>query len=99
MPKVCSLFIVPAKAITNGLTDPRESSLDTGLPQVIENRGQEPDQSDNRQDSIAAENRGSSEDGVLRPQDIEVEGELTDLQKWLGLKEFLPQVISQCLAV
>jgi len=47
----------------------------------------------------AIENRGPSEDGVLWPQDIDVEGMQTDLQKWLGLKEYLPQVISQCLAV
>ena len=89
---------VSAKVVTNGPTDPRESSLDTVPPQVID-RDQEPGQDDNRQDSIAAENRGSGEDGLLQPQDIEVEGELTDLQRWLGLKEFLPQVISQCLAV
>jgi len=60
---------------------------------------QEPNQSDDRQDSDTVENRGSDEDGILRPQDIEVKGELTDLQRWLGLKEYVPQVISQCLAV
>ena len=88
-----------SKGSLNGPTDSRESSLDTDPPQVVEDQDQEPDQNDNRQGSITAEKRGSGEDGVLQPQDIEVEGGLTDLQKWLGLKEFLPQVISQCLAV
>jgi len=66
---------------------------------VTEQPGQEPSQNDDRQDTNTAENRGSDEDGIVRPQDIEVEGELTDLQRWLGLKEYVPQVISQCLAV
>jgi len=52
----------------------------------------------NRQNSNTVENRGSGEDGALRPEDIEVEGKQTDLQKWLGLREY-GQVISQCLAV
>jgi len=60
---------------------------------------QHPNQNDERQDSNTIGNRGSNEDGALQPQDIEVEGELTDLQRWLGLKEYIPQVISQCLAV
>jgi len=41
----------------------------------------EPNQNDNRQESNTVENRGSDEDGILQPQDIEVEGELTDLQR------------------
>jgi len=80
------------------LTDPIESSR-AGLFQVIEDQDQGLDENDRRQDPDAIENRGPSEDGVLRPQDIDVEGMQTDLQKWLGLKEYLPQVISQCLAV
>ena len=80
------------------MTDPRESSH-AGLLQVIEDRDQGLDENDGRQDLDAIENRGLSEDEVLRPQDIDVEGMQTDLQKWLGLKEYLPQVISQCLAV
>jgi len=66
---------------------------------VTEQPGQEPSQNDNRQDTNTVENRGSDKDGIVLPQDIEVEGELTDLQRWLGLKEYVPQVISQCLAV
>jgi len=66
---------------------------------VIEDPGQQPNQDYDRQDSSAVENRDPGEDGVLRPQDIEVEGKQTELQKWLGLKEYIPQVISQCLAV
>ena len=38
---------VSAKVVTNGPTDPRESSLDTVPPQVID-QDQEPDQDDNR---------------------------------------------------
>jgi len=66
---------------------------------VTEQPGQEPSQNDDRQDTNTVGNRGSDEDGMVQPQDIEVEGELTDLQRWLGLKEYVPQVISQCLAV
>ena len=80
------------------MTDPIESSR-AGLFQVIEDQDQGLDENDRRQDPDAIENRGPSEDGVLWPQDIDVEGMQTDLQKWLGLKEYLPQVISQCLAV
>ena len=67
--------------------------------EVTAEPSQEPNQNDNRRDSNTVEDRGSDEDEILRPQDIEVEGELTDLQRWLGLKEYVPQVISQCLAV
>jgi len=67
--------------------------------EVTEEPGQQPNQNDNRQYLNTVENRGSGEDGILRPQDIEVKGELTDLQRWLGLKEYVPQVISQCLVV
>ena len=66
---------------------------------MTEEPGQEPNQNDNRQDLNTVENRGPGEDGILWPQDIEVKGELTDLQRWLGLKEYVPQVISQYLAV
>jgi len=66
---------------------------------MTEQPGQEPGQSDDRQDTNTVGNRGSAEDGIVWPQDIKVEGELTDLQRWLGLKEYVPQVISQCLAV
>ena len=82
--------------MTSLSTDPREGSPNT---EVTAEPSQEPNQSDDRQDSDTVENRGSDEDGILRPQDIEVKGELTDLQRWLGLKEYLLQVISQCLAV
>jgi len=82
--------------LTSLSTDPREGSPNT---EVTAEPSQEPNQSDDRQDSDTVENRGSDEDGILRPQDIEVKGELTDLQRWLGLKEYVPQVISQCLAV
>ena len=82
--------------MTSLSTDPREGSPNT---EVTAEPSQEPNQSDDRQDSDTVENRGSDEDGILRPQDIEVKGELTDLQRWLGLKEYVPQVISQCLAV
>ena len=58
-------------------TDLRDNSPNT---EVTEEPGQ--DQSDDRQGSNTVENRGSDEDGILRPQDIEVGGELTDLQRW-----------------
>jgi len=41
---------------------------------VIEDPGQQPNQDYDRQDSSAVENRDPGEDGVLWPQDIEVEG-------------------------
>jgi len=59
-------------------TDPRE-----GIPnmEVTVEPNQEPNQNDNRQESNTVENRGSDEDGILQPQDMKVEEELTDLQR------------------
>lgn len=82
------------KLLTSLCADPREDSPNT---ESTEEPGQEPNQNDEREDSNT--DRSTDEDGVLQPQDIEVEGELTNLQRWLGLKEYIPQVIGQCLAV
>ncbi|KAF5361988.1 hypothetical protein D9756_002421 [Leucocoprinus leucothites] len=39
------------------------------------------------------------EDVVIQPDEIEIQGVETKVQKWLGLKDYLPQVISQCIAL
>ncbi|KAF5352542.1 hypothetical protein D9756_006233 [Leucocoprinus leucothites] len=42
---------------------------------------------------------GEGEDEVVLPEEIEIQGTETTVQKSLCLKDYLPQVISQCIAV